>query len=241
MQISKENKILFISILSYIVLANIPEAGKYILYPFELLTTWFHEMSHGLMAIIIGGNFSHLVIHADTSGTAYNFIPDSIIKKVFVYSAGYLGSAFFGAVLIILSKWAKPSRFVLGFLSLALLLSIVLFVRNLFGIFVVLIFSVIFGYLAIKMNHKINSFVLNLLAGIVSLNSLADIKVLYSANLVVNGIPTGESDAQRVSQLLYLPSWFWATLWLVFSILLFVLISYYFRIKPSMKNAVIKK
>ncbi len=36
--------------------------GDYILYPFTILATWFHEISHGLMSIILGGNFRELQI-----------------------------------------------------------------------------------------------------------------------------------------------------------------------------------
>ena len=36
--------------------------GNYILYPFSILATWFHEMGHGLMALMLGGQFQKLEI-----------------------------------------------------------------------------------------------------------------------------------------------------------------------------------
>lgn len=31
--------------------------GNYLLYPFTLLATWFHEMGHGLTALLLGESF----------------------------------------------------------------------------------------------------------------------------------------------------------------------------------------
>ena len=32
-------------------------SGKIILYPLTLLSTWYHEIAHGLMAVLLGANF----------------------------------------------------------------------------------------------------------------------------------------------------------------------------------------
>lgn len=42
--------------------------GSVLLFPFTLLATWFHEMGHGLAAIMLGGEFDRLVIFADDRG-----------------------------------------------------------------------------------------------------------------------------------------------------------------------------
>jgi hypothetical protein len=44
--------------------------GNYILYPFSILATWFHEMGHGLTALFLGGNFHKLVMLPNGSGYA---------------------------------------------------------------------------------------------------------------------------------------------------------------------------
>ncbi|XDE62872.1 M50 family metallopeptidase [Arthrospira platensis BEA 1257B] len=46
--------------------------GNYVLYPFSILATWFHEMGHGLTAILLGGNFHKLLLFPNGSGLAYN-------------------------------------------------------------------------------------------------------------------------------------------------------------------------
>ena len=45
--------------------------GRLILYPFTLLSTWVHEMGHGISALLVGGHFLRLDIYADASGMAH--------------------------------------------------------------------------------------------------------------------------------------------------------------------------
>ena len=44
--------------------------GNFLIWPFVILTTWFHEMGHGLTALVTGNAFDLLVINADGSGFA---------------------------------------------------------------------------------------------------------------------------------------------------------------------------
>lgn len=44
--------------------------GSYLLYPFTILATWFHEMGHGLAALLTGNSFERLLIFPDGSGLA---------------------------------------------------------------------------------------------------------------------------------------------------------------------------
>ena len=51
--------------------------GALLLYPFTILSTWFHEMGHGLSAILMGERFDSLVIYPDGSGVAMSLVsPD---------------------------------------------------------------------------------------------------------------------------------------------------------------------
>ena len=54
-------------ILAVVVVLALPALpfGNYLMYPFVILTTWFHEMGHGLTALMLGQNFDQLQIFAD--------------------------------------------------------------------------------------------------------------------------------------------------------------------------------
>ena len=68
-----------IALLLGIALASIllwqTHVGSLLLYPFTILATWFHEMGHGLMAMLTGRGFERLQIFADGSGVAQSMRP----------------------------------------------------------------------------------------------------------------------------------------------------------------------
>ena len=91
-----------------IILWRVP-FGMLVLYPFTILSTWFHEMAHGIIALILGGSFHQLEIYADGSGLAVwsgNLFLGNVGKAI-VAAAGPLGPTAAGAILIILSKKEK--------------------------------------------------------------------------------------------------------------------------------------
>src|SRR4051812_13031598 len=49
--------------------------GSLLLYPFTILATWFHEMGHGIAAMLRGRGFERLLIFADGSGFAVSLSP----------------------------------------------------------------------------------------------------------------------------------------------------------------------
>lgn len=83
--------------LALIVLWQVPWLGS-LAYPFRLFGTFVHELSHGLAAIATGGEFQRFSVSPDLSGLAWS--AGGI--RVVVSSAGYIGSAIFGGVLVAL-------------------------------------------------------------------------------------------------------------------------------------------
>ena len=63
-------------VLAVVVVLFLPALplGNYIIYPFAILTTWFHEMGHGLTANIVGQEFVQLEIFSNGSGVAQSLI-----------------------------------------------------------------------------------------------------------------------------------------------------------------------
>ena len=94
-----------------VVLWQIP-GGNYILYPFTILATWFHEMAHGLTALLLGGRFTKLLIFSDGSGAAYYSGPLLLgtFGQVLVAAAGPMGPPVAGAALILTSRSLKAAQ-----------------------------------------------------------------------------------------------------------------------------------
>src|SRR5687767_5396974 len=109
--------------------------GSLLLYPFTILATWFHEMGHGIAAMLTGRGFERLLIFADGSGVAQSLGPADgyRLTDVLIAASGPLGPAIAGALLIISSRSATTTRNALAALGIALILSTAIWVRSLTG------------------------------------------------------------------------------------------------------------
>ena len=69
----------------------------FLLYPIRLFVTFIHETGHAVAALITFGEVLSITVDPDTSGLTWSrggFRP-------LVISAGYLGSSFFGGLMIL--------------------------------------------------------------------------------------------------------------------------------------------
>jgi len=98
------------------------EALSWVIVPFRLFVTMIHELGHGLAAELTGGQFLRFEVTRGGAGLAYTRggVPFVVIQ------AGYLGTALFGAGLLIAAhRVRRPGRVAvalgvfLGVLSLA--------------------------------------------------------------------------------------------------------------------------
>lgn len=92
-----------------------------------------------------------------------------------------------------------------------MLVTLVIWMRNLFGIAVVLAWGGTLVLLARTAMRRALRFFLSLLAIQVALNAVYDIRVLFP-------IETDQSDAATMARLFLLPAWTWATAWMLMSV-----------------------
>ncbi len=112
-----------------LIAGQIPMLGM-LFYPFQLFGTFVHELSHGLMAMLTGGEFRRFAVNPDLSGIAWS----AGGARWLISSAGYIGSAVFGGLLVLLRAHGISAERLLMGLGIILGLLCLLFVRNLFGI-----------------------------------------------------------------------------------------------------------
>ena len=208
---------LLVAVLLLAVLLNVPY-GRYALYPFVILSTWIHETWHGIAALLAGGSIRDLSIYPDGSGLARTMRPATAWATALVASAGYMGTAVTGGLLLVFRRLRGAGRYGLGLLGIAMLATVLLLVRNAFGMAMVALVGVLLLGTAMVARPSTSGFVFAFVAATCCLNAVTSIGDLFSANLVVNGQPAGGSDATTVAQTLGLPYWFWAALWLVWSL-----------------------
>jgi hypothetical protein len=178
-----------------------------LLYPFRLFTTWIHEVGHALATVLVGGSVTAITIQPDTSGLTQSLVPDGRVARGMVASAGYLGAALVGCLLIAATRAERRAHLLLGGVGAFMLLTLVLWIRNPFGAAVVAAWAVILVLLARQGLGPAAQFLVGLLAIQVALNAVYDIRVLYLVD--------GRSDAVTMAHLFLLPVWFWASVWML--------------------------
>jgi hypothetical protein len=202
-----------------VVLWQIP-GGNYILYPFTILATWFHEMAHGMAAVFLGGHFDKLLIFADGSGMAYYTGPlfGGSIGRALVAAAGPMGPPFAGAALILASRNLKGASLGLKILGCVLFVSAGIWVRSLFGLAAIPLIGLAVLGIGIRGSARMQSFAVQFLGVQACVSTYRQIDYLFS----YTAGPLGISDTAQIQQILFLPYWFWGGLMAVSSLAILV-------------------
>lgn len=184
--------------------------GDFLLYPFTILATWFHEMGHGLAALLTGNSFDKLIIYPDGSGLAFSSRASDgySLTDAFISAGGPLGPAIAGSGLILASRHHDTTRSALLLLGFALLISTAIWVRSLTGWLVLPLLGVLVLNLALRgsaTHQQIGIQVLGVQAGI---SVWEQFSYLFSDGGVIDG-QIMRSDTSAIANALFLPYWFW--------------------------------
>jgi hypothetical protein len=228
-----------IALLASLLLWNLPFGGV-LLYPFKLLATWLHEMSHGLLMIVTGNGLDRVVIYRDTSGLAHATERAGPTALAFIAAAGYMGTSLWGALLLVVTPTARAARNALlalaGLLTLSAMLVIATPKDDAFGLWAVGGMAAVVAAAAIVLPGRWRIAVAHFIAAQSCVNALLDIRVLFRPDQIVNGVRT-ESDAHSMALATFGTTdqwalWFWAVVWLVWS-----LVVLYVALKISARSA----
>jgi hypothetical protein len=121
-----------LALLISLLLWNLPFGGV-LLYPFKLLATWLHELSHALLMELTGVGFDRMVIYQDSSGMAYAAGASNRYARPFIAAAGYMGTSLMGGVLLVLTSTPHRARWVLVAMGMALASTALVVLENDFG------------------------------------------------------------------------------------------------------------
>ncbi|BDA71023.1 hypothetical protein CAL7716_051890 [Calothrix sp. PCC 7716] len=201
------------------VLWQIP-GGDYILYPFTILATWFHEMAHGLTAALLGGNFEQLQIFSNGSGVATFSFPSSWdpIRRALVAAAGPMGPPIAGAALIIASRSFKTASLSLKILGISLLISTLIWVRSPFGFILIPLLGVTILAVGLKASRWVQGFAVQFLGVQACISTYHQLDYLFS----YTAGPLGLSDTAQIQQQLLLPYWVWGAFMAVASLIILI-------------------
>jgi hypothetical protein len=176
------------------------------LYPLKIFVVFIHETSHALATVLTGGRVVSMVVTPWESG----YVQHIGGAPLLVASAGYVGSALFGGLMLFLSGRESWATTIFAVLALLFGMVTVWFVRNAFGIVFGLGTAVGCGILAWKRFPGAH-YIIDVLAVMSSLYALYDL-----SDFLLVGART---DAVILAQITHVPAFIWAILWSVISLL----------------------
>lgn len=195
-----------------LVLPHVP-FGAYVLYPFMILGTWFHEMGHGLAAMALGFEFERLVLLPNGSGFAQYYFPVDAgpVAHAAVAAAGPIGPAIVGSGLILASPHERMWKPVLFALAGFVALSTLIWVRSTVGWIVLPGVALLLVVVATRGKPWLERFTLQFLGLQAALSMFQQWDYLLTEGAVIGGRPQ-LSDTGAIERYLLLPHWLWAGL-----------------------------
>jgi hypothetical protein len=212
----RPRSLLTLTTMAVVVIWQLPY-GRQILYPLTLMATFAHEMGHGLSALLVGAQFDQMLLHFDGSGLAVWSGNPGRIATAFVAAGGLVGPTIAGVVMLLLTGSPRWSRAVLATLAVLLLVCVIVWSRNAFGVVYLLAMAGAFGLAARFLNDSTASFLVHLVAVTLCLSWFTNLDYLFSSHAVVNG-DSHLSDSAVIAQALWLPYWFWGGVIAFFSL-----------------------
>lgn len=82
------------------------------IYPIKLFVVMLHEMSHGLMAVAFGGEIIEIQIDERIGGYCKFRMEPSFWGSFMTASAGYLGSLFWGSLILLLAVKSERDKYI---------------------------------------------------------------------------------------------------------------------------------
>jgi hypothetical protein len=187
-----------------------------VVYPLKIFVVWLHELGHALAALLTGGQVVSIQLFPEEGGltTTRGGWPFVIL------SAGYLGSMFFGGLLLYLSSRRHWGQGLMAALAVLLALSTLLFFRNVFAVLYGLLAAAAMFFSAYRLPVTVNFYIVRFIAVASCLYAVLDIRSdLFTAAPAGSGIV---NDAVALSRLTGIPAIVWAVLWMGVALLVLI-------------------
>ena len=191
--------------------------GFYVVYPMMLLSTYAHEMGHGITALIVGGRFEQFVMFSDGSGAAHT-LSQGRVPRASIAAGGLGGPAVLAAAMFAAAARARSARIGLWVLAGGVFASMLLVVRNLFGWGYLAALVAVVALIAMRGKPLVVQSTLAFIAVqlAASVFSRSDYLFTAVANTASGPMP---SDVAQMADALLLPYWFWGAVCGAFSLL----------------------
>ncbi len=192
----------------FIITAFIIDYLPFINLPFLWSETFFHEISHGLAALLTGGSIRNITLSFDGSGVCTT----SGGLRFLISFSGYAGSALWGLLIYSVadSLSQKNAKLMVGIMLLMLGATLLLWARDISTIIILLILLLMYVLPLVKSLWFSVKFFIQLVGIFVMLDAIRS--PLY----LLDGRDLG--DGASLAQLTGLPEFLWVALWFVIAV-----------------------
>ena len=164
-----------------------------LILPIKLMTVFFHELSHGLAAILTGGSIVKIELNLNQGGVCYHQGGWFLV----VASAGYLGSLLWGSCIFLASLKKGISCWIAKSIAVILIIVTGLWIRNIQAIAITVTTAVALFYISANLEEKYCSIFLKFVSLVSCFYVLFDIK----DDLLDRTVPI--SDAYQISKRIF--------------------------------------
>ncbi len=213
--------VLLLSVVVTGVLYAVPY-GQLIGYPLVLLSTYVHEMGHGVAGLLVGADFESFRMWPDGSGVAQISASAGRVGAAFVSAGGLVGPAVLAGIFFLLAPRPALARVGLFLFGGGSLIACALVVRNIFGWVFVGLVGTLCLLIAWKTSARLAQAALAFLAVQLALSVYSRGDYLFTdvAQTAAGDTP---SDVANMASALLLPYWFWGAACGLFSAAVVVL------------------
>ena len=238
--------LLLVATVATVAIWFIPYA-EWLVYPIRLFVTFIHESSHAIVALVTGGAVQSLTIASDGSGLTYT-AGNSLLGSLFTSSAGYLGTTFFGVLMLYLMRRNVSSQKVLfglgGFVGVVtLVFGVICPALNIFSLnvpFSSVAFTVVVGALlsvglmalALYGSTRVANWAVAFLAIQCLLNAISDLKTVLFINSPLAGSDI-QNDAGNMAAATGIPGFLWVVVWIAIAAFMIVVGLRFYAIRNS--------
>ncbi|MFQ3546332.1 M50 family metallopeptidase [Halobacillus rhizosphaerae] len=192
---------IIIGLVIALLLTQLPIVGKY----FAILNTMIHESGHSLMALLTGGEVRQISLFPNTSGVTLTG-HSSWFSQFITSMAGYVSSslfAFFFFYLIVKGQYKWMIYILLAFLVVNLLF----WVRNGYGLFWIVTFGAAFIYLLRSGHQGVIQYVLVFIACLILVESVTSAFEIMWISFIAPGQAGDAANLARATRFLPAPLW----------------------------------
>ena len=190
------------------ILWNIPLFDT-LLYPFRLFVTFVHEAGHSLMAVFTGGEVVGFEVFSNGGGVATTRGG----LRALILPAGYLGAAFFGALLFYLVNTVPfPRKIALAVGTVLIMISLFLGAQG-FALIIGVLSGLALIFIGLRTTPIVSILVLDVLALLTGLNAVLDLLFLINNSAVGAGGIRNDAAAFSYEIAPLIPAAVWALIW----------------------------